>query len=190
MFTMSQTNGGAPVWITILCARAIGGFAVGFLSYWALAAAEPAVASATWNDALTFVPAVIGALVTGLAITLLLPSMSARRIGLGNAILAAFAGGMIPLIAGLVVVGSVVRASSGSMVAVAGTGIALTLVMQILGLGVTAWMVSSSSSERERWRDQPVDPNPTWSSIEEIDREGAKIDEERAERGYWGWMND
>jgi hypothetical protein len=116
--------------------------------------------------------------------------MSARRIGLGNAILAAFAGGMIPLIAGLVVVGSVVRASSGSMVAVAGTGIALTLVMQILGLGVTAWMVSSSSSERERWRDQPVDPNPTWSSIEEIDREGAKIDEERAERGYWGWMND
>ena len=187
---MSQPNGGAPVWMTVLCARVIGGFAVGFLSYAVLAAAAPSVTAARWNDALTFVPAVIGALVTGLAITLLLPRISARRVGLGNAILAAFAGAMLPLIAGLVVIGSAVHASSGSVVAVAGAGIAITLLMQIAGIAVTAWMVSSSSSEQERWRGRPVDPNPTWSSIEAIDREGEKIDEERAERGYWGWMND
>jgi hypothetical protein len=191
MLAMSQPNGGAPVWMTVICARVIGGFVVGFLAYSMLAAAEPATArGATWNDALTFAPAVLGALVTGLAITLLLPSISGRRIGLGNAILAAFAGAMIPLITGLVIVGSAAHASSGSIVAIAGAGVALTLITQILGIGVTAWMVSSSSADGERWRGRPVDPNPTWSSIEAVDRGGAAIDDDRAERGYWGSMTD
>jgi len=188
---MPQSNAGAPVWMTVLVARVVGGFAVGFLSYSLLASAAPATArSATWTDAITFVPAVIGALVTGLAVTLLLPSISRRRVGLGNAILAAFAGAMLPLIAGLVVMGGVVHASAGSVVAMAGAGIALTLLTQVGGIAVTAWMVSSSSSEGERWRESPIDPNPSWSSIEAIDGEGEKMDEERAERGSWGWMND
>jgi hypothetical protein len=190
MVAMSQANG-APVWMTVICARVIGGFAVGFLSYSVLASAHPAAgASAAWSDALTFVPAVIGALVTGLAITLLLPSISGRRVGLGNAILAAFAGAMLPLITGLVIVGSAARASSGSIVAVAGAGVLLTLLVQILGIAVTAWMVSSSSADGERWRGRPVAPNPRWSSIEAIDRDRARLDHEQAERGYWGSMTD
>ena len=40
----------------------------------------------------------------------------------------------------------------------AGAGIALTLVTQVGGIAVTAWMVSSSSSEGECWRGRPVDP--------------------------------
>lgn len=188
---MPQPNAGAPVWMTVLVARVVGGFAVGFLSYSVLASAEPATArSATWTDAITFVPAVIGTLVTAIAVTLLLPSISRRRVGLGNAIVAAFAGAMLPLIAGLVVMGSAVHASAGSVVAMAGAGIALTLLTQVGGIAVTAWMVSSSSSEGERPRSSAVDPNPSWSSIEATDPQGARMDEERAERGYWGWMND
>lgn len=191
MFAMSQPTGGAPVWMTVLCARVIGGIAVGFLAYSTLAAAEPAsVRGATWNDALIVVPAVIGALVTGLAITLLLPTISGRRVGLGNAVLAAFAGAMIPLIAGRLVVGSAAHASARTIVAVAGAGVALTLLTQILGIAVTAWMVSSSSSQGERWRGRPAAANPSWTDIESIDRAGAKLDDDQAERGYWGSMTD
>ncbi len=191
MFAMSQSSNGAPVWMTVLCARVIGGIVAGFLAYSALAAAEPAtVPGATWNDALVVVPAVVGALVTGLAITLLLPSISGRRVGLGNAILAAFAGAMIPLIAGRVVVGSAAHASARTIVAVAGAGVAMTLLTQILGIAVTAWMVSSSSSEGERWRGRPVAASPSWSDIESIDRSGAQLDGDQAERGYWGSMSD
>jgi hypothetical protein len=194
MFSMSQAGGGSsPVWVTILCARLVGGFAGGFLSYTVLRAAEPAAAAGThtpavWTVALAFTPVVVAALVTGLAISTLLPSISGRTVGLGNAVLAAFAGSMVPLIAGIVLIGSAAHASPGSLLIVAGAGLFVSIAMQILGVAVTTWMVSAASTERERWRGRVVAPNPSWSSIESIDQDGAGLEEDQAERGYWGSM--
>jgi hypothetical protein len=133
-------------------------------------------ATSTSRLIVLFVPMLLNALIMGLAIRILLPRISGRRVGLGNATMAAFAGAMVQLIAALALVrGAGSHATDAFFVA--GVGF-VSIAFAILGIAVTTWMVLSSSHELERWRGQPQPADPSWSSIEE----------EQAEHGYWGAM--
>jgi hypothetical protein len=76
-----------------------------------------------------------------------------RRVAVGNATVAAFAGALLPTIAILAL------AASGPTTTVAG-GLLVVLALAIAGIAVTSWMVASTSSELERWRGEtvPIDP--------------------------------
>jgi hypothetical protein len=112
--------------------------------------------------------------------------MSSRRIGLGNAVLAAFAGAMVPVIAALALVSDAGSHASDAFF-VAGASF-VSIAFTILGVAVTTWMVGSAAHELEQWRGRPQPLNPQWSFIEGIDRDGAHIEDEQAEHGYWGAM--
>jgi hypothetical protein len=91
---------------------------------------------------------------------------------------------MVPLIAALALV-SGAGSHAADALFVAGTSF-VAIACAVLGIAVTAWMVETSSHDLERWRGVPEPVDPSWSSIESIDRDGARIDEEQAEHGSWG----
>ena len=191
MLSSLGQGGSSPVWVTVLVARFVGGLFGGLAGYVIVRGSVDAAqlgsgATSTSRLIVLFVPMLLNAAIMGLAICLLLPRISSRRVGLGNAIMAAFAGAMVPLIAALALVSDAgSHATDGIFVAGASF---VSIAFAILGIAVTAWMVGSSSHELERWRGQPQSVDPPWSSIEAIDRDGAHIEEEQAEHGYWGAM--
>jgi hypothetical protein len=191
----SSSNGGSPVWVTVLVARFIGGFAGAYAVFAMVQSVfTGGLASGGSTSQLTLelmlVPALVGALVTGLAITMLLPGMSARTVGLGNAILAAAAGAMVPVIASLLVAGGLESSlTASSIVVVAGASPIISILATIASVMITAWMVETSSLEAgTRYRGRPVPADPGWSEIEDMDTHGAELDERQAERGYWGGL--
>ena len=137
---------------------------------------------------------VAGALITGAAITMLLPGLSGRSVGLGNALLASLSGAAIPLIATLVVArGLTSSGSATSVVLIAGASPFVTLFATIGSIAVTSWMVSTASARPSAGGRYHVPVNPAterWSDIEAIDTRGAQLDEQQAERGYWGGLSD
>ena len=191
MFASYGSGGSSPVWVTVLGARFIGGLLGGFAGYVIVRGSVDAErlgpgTTSTSRLIVLFVPMLLTTLIMGLAIRILLPRVSGRRVGLGNAIMGAFAGAMVPLVAALALVrGAGSHASDAFFVAGASF---VSVAFAILGIAVTTWMVSSSSHELERWRGQPPPVDPSWSSIEAIDRDGAHIEAERAEHGYRGAM--
>jgi hypothetical protein len=196
MFWLTRSgNGGSPVWVTVLVARFVGGFAGGYATFAMVQSAfTGGLASGGSTSQLTLelllVPALVGALATGLAITLLLPSMSGKTVGLGNAILAAASGAMVPVIAGMVVAGGLESSiTASSIVVVAGASPVISLLATIGSVMITAWMVETSSSAGgTKYRGRPVAADPSWSEIESIDTHGAEYEERQAERGYWGGL--
>jgi hypothetical protein len=191
MLSSLGRGGSSPVWVTVLVARFVGGLFGGLAGYVIVRGSVDADrlgsgATSTSRLIVLFVPMLLNAAMMGLAICLLLPRISSRRVGLGNAIMAAFAGAMVPLIAALALVSDAgSQATDGIFVAGASF---VSIAFAILGIAVTTWMVASSSHELERGRGQPEPANPPWSFIEAIDRDGAHIDDEQAEHGYWGAM--
>jgi hypothetical protein len=191
MFSSTGEGGSYPVWMTVVAARFIGGLVGGSMGYLLVrgsARATPLASGTTSTSrlAVLFVPMLMSALVMGIAICLLLPKMSSRRIGLGNAVLAAFAGAMVPVIAALALVSDAGSHASDAFF-VAGASF-VSIAFTILGVAVTTWMVGSAAHELEQWRGRPQPLNPQWSFIEGIDRDGAHIKDEQAEHGYWGAM--
>ncbi|MGN6378499.1 MAG: hypothetical protein ACTHNU_06070, partial [Gaiellales bacterium] len=68
--TSGAGDGGLPVWVTVLVARLAGGLVGGSVSYALVRGGGSALAA--------ILPAAVGAVVTGVAITLILPAMSGR----------------------------------------------------------------------------------------------------------------
>jgi hypothetical protein len=109
------------------------------------------------------VPMLLTAVIMGLTVKFLLPRMSSRTVGLGNAIMAAFAGGMVPLIAGLALTGGA-GSHAVDVFFVAGISF-ISIASAVLGVAVTAWMVETSSHELERWGGATVPIDPSWSPV-------------------------
>jgi hypothetical protein len=188
-------NGGSPVWVTVLTARFIGGFAAAYATFAMVQSVFTGGLAAGGSTSqltleLLLAPALVGSLVTGLAITMLLPGMSSRTVGLGNAILAAASGAMVPVIAGLLVAGGLESSiTASSIVVVAGASPIISLLATIGSVAVTAWMVETSSAAGGmKWRGRTAPADPTWTDIEVMDTHAAGDDQSQAERGYWGGL--
>ena len=159
MFPSTSSGGSSPVWLTALAARFVGGLLGGMAGYVIVRGSVNAerLGSGTTSTSrliVLIVPMLLNAAITGLAIKFLLPRMSSRTVGIGNAIMAAFAGGMVPLIAGLALT-SGAGSHAVDVFFVAGISF-ISIASAILGVAVTAWMVETSSDELERWRGATV----------------------------------
>src|SRR6185437_16546893 len=96
---------GIPVWVTVIICRFLGGFITGFLGvavFAGLLITNPAGTPVPQASLVTYslVVTVLSAAVIGLLMTGLLPALSGCRVGVGTAVLAAFAGQMVPFIGG------------------------------------------------------------------------------------------
>ena len=139
-----------PVWVTVVIARFVGGFAVGFVAGIVFVASTGgADGRLQQSSALTLTLAVtlIGAVVTGAVTAALLPALSACRVSIGTAILATFVGQLIPFVGGLLVSHAVTRTPSASMyLPLYGTaGPLLALGLTVAGIAATVWMIQSST---------------------------------------------
>jgi hypothetical protein len=194
-----DTDGSAPVWVTVLAARFVGGFAGALAVFVAIRGSVTAPtgqpgAAHTQMLLLTVLPMIAGALITGVAITMLLPSMSGRVVGLGNALLAAVSGAAVPLIATLLVARGLASSTSPtSVVLIAGASPFVTLLATVGSVVVTSWMVATVSARPATGISGRRSVSPAterWSDIEAIDTRGTQLDEQQAERGYWGGLSD
>ncbi len=139
----------------------------------------------------------ISAVATGFALTLLLPRLSSKNIGLGQATVAAAAGSLFSLCVSLVSAHQALSTVSGTagtatLLMFGGGALIFAALSWIGSLVITTWMVSGAATDLERWRGQTVPNagNQRWSAIEAINPEDRKIEDEQAERGYWGGMED
>ena len=144
---------GLPVWVTVIICRFLGGFITGFLGvavFAGLLITNPAGTPVPQTSLVTYslVVTVLSAAVIGLVMTGLLPALSGCRVGIGTAMLAAFAGQMVPFIGGALLTHALLSSGSGAysftLMTTATPLVALGLTM--LGIAVTAWMVQSSST--------------------------------------------
>ena len=143
---------GIPVWITVVISRFIGGFITGFLGAAVFATAlvtNPAGAPAPQSSLVTYwlILSIVSAGVIGLVMTGLLPALSSCRVSLGTAVLASFAGQMVPFIGGALLTHALLSsggAYSFTLMTTATPVVALGLT--VLGIAVTAWIVQTSSS--------------------------------------------
>jgi hypothetical protein len=142
-----------PVWVTVVIARFVGGFAVGLLAGVAVAAAVATNTTAgvglQQSSALTLTLGVtlIGALVTGTLIVALLPPLSGCDVSFGTAFLAALVGSLITFIGGTLFSSVIVRNPSASMyLPLYGAASPLvSLGLTAAGIAATAWMIQSST---------------------------------------------
>ena len=154
MVPSTASGGSSPVWLTVLAARFVGGLFGGMAGYvivrGSVNAERLGPGATSTSRYVLIVPMLLNAAIMGLAIKFLLPRMSSRSVGLGNAIMAAFAGGMVPLIAGLALT-SGAGSHAVDVFFVAGISF-ISIAFAMLGVAATAWMVDTSSDELERWR--------------------------------------
>jgi hypothetical protein len=144
---------GIPVWITVVISRFIGGFITGFLGVAVFATvlvANPAGTPAPQSSLVTYslLLSIVSAGVIGLVMTGLLPALSGCRVGLGTAVLASFAGQMVPFIGGALLTHALLSSRSGaySLTLMTTATPLVALGLTVLGIAVTAWMVQSSST--------------------------------------------
>jgi hypothetical protein len=143
---------GIPVWITVVISRFVGGFITGFLGVAVFASvlvANPAGAPAPQSSLVTYslLLSIVSAGVIGLVMTGLLPALSGCRVSLGTAVLASFAGQMVPFIGGALLTHALLSSRSGaySLTLMTTATPLVALGLTVLGIAVTAWMVQSSS---------------------------------------------
>lgn len=157
-----SSTGAMPVWITAAISCLIGGFVTGTVDRLFLQSASPLVSQ--------FLPAAIAGLAAGTALFMLMPQLSGQMVGFGTAVLAGLSGAMVALAASKLL-------GSGSMTWVVTWGASVLLI---------TWMVSGSATRGAQFRQPPK----SWNDIEAIDRQGAEMQHEQAERGYWGSMEE
>jgi hypothetical protein len=138
-----------PVWVTVVIARFVGGFAVGFVAgvvYIASSGSANGALGQSSTLTLTLVITLVGAVVTGAVTVALLPALSGCRVTTGTAVLATVVGQLIPFIGGLLVSHAVTRDTSTSMyLPLYGTaGPLLSLGLTVAGIAATAWMIQST----------------------------------------------
>jgi hypothetical protein len=143
---------GIPVWITVVISRFIGGFITGFMGAAVFATfliTNPAGTPAPQSSLVTYslILSVVSAGVIGLVMTGLLPALSGCRVSLGTAVLAAFVGQMVPFIGGALLTHALLSSRSGaySLTLMTTATPLVALGLTVLGIAVTAWIVSSSS---------------------------------------------
>lgn len=145
---------GIPVWITVVICRFIGGFITGFLGaavFATVLVANPAGAPAPQSSLVTYslILSIVSAGVIGIVMTGLLPALSGCRVGLGTAVLASFAGEMVPFIGGALLTHALLSSRDGAdslTLMTTATPLVALASLTALGIAVTAWMVQSSSS--------------------------------------------
>jgi hypothetical protein len=144
---------GIPVWITVVICRFIGGFITGFLGaavFATVLVANPAGAPAPQSSLVTYslILSIVSAGVIGIVMTGLLPALSGCRVSLGTAVLASFAGEMVPFIGGALLTHALLSSRDGaySLTLMTTATPLVALALTALGIAVTAWMVQSSSS--------------------------------------------
>jgi len=144
---------GIPVWVTVVIRRLLGGFITGFLGvavFAGLLITNPAGTPVPQTSVVTYslVVTVISAAVIGLVMMGLLPALSGCRVSLGTAMLAAFAGQMVPFIGGAVFTNALLSSRQGaySLTLMMTATPLVSLGLTALGVAVTAWMVQSSSA--------------------------------------------
>ena len=158
-------GGGLPVWATVCLACLGGGFAAGAVEGLFPSSSSPMVSQ--------FAPAAVAGVIVGVALYLLLPSLSSATIGLGTAVLAGFSGAMVGLVTSRVL----------------GNSPSSWLVATVASVLLISWMVSGSAKTGSHAR--PFQQKPkSWSEIEAMDRQGMQMEHDQAERGYWGSMQD
>jgi hypothetical protein len=143
---------GIPVWITVVISRFIGGFVTGFLGAAVFATVlitNPVGTPAPQSSLVTYslILSVVSAGVIGLVMTGLLPALSGCRVSLGTAVLASFAGEMVPFIGGAVLTHALLSSRDGaySLTLMTTATPLVALGLTVLGIAVTAWIVQSSS---------------------------------------------
>jgi hypothetical protein len=144
---------GIPVWITVVICRFIGGFITGFLGaavFATVLVANPAGAPAPHSSLVTYslILSIVSAGVIGIVMTGLLPALSGCRVRLGTAVLASFAGEMVPFVGGVLLTHALLSSRDGaySLTLMTTATPLVALGLTALGIAVTAWMVQSSSS--------------------------------------------
>ncbi len=139
-----------PVWVTVLIARVVGGAITGFVAGAVLAGtllAHPAGTGLSHSSGLEYSLgiAVVAALVTGAVLAWLLPTLSDCRVDIGTAVLAAFAGEMVPFIGAALFTREAIDArGSTSWAYFAGASPMFSIALSVFGVLVTVWMIASS----------------------------------------------
>ncbi len=89
----------------------------------------------------------VGVLVTGLVTYMLLPRLSGVTVGVGTAMLATFAGQLVPLIGMLAFVRAVAGGTdpSRTLLLFGGMSPFVALALNVAGIALTAWMLATSS---------------------------------------------
>jgi hypothetical protein len=143
---------GVPIWITVVISRFVGGFITGFLGTAVFATyliTNPAGTATPQSSLVTYslLLSIVSAGVIGLVMTGLLPALSGCRVGLGTAVLASFVGQMVPFIGGALLTHALLSSRDGaySITLMTTATPLVALGLTVLGIAVTAWMVSSSS---------------------------------------------
>jgi hypothetical protein len=139
-----------PVWVTVVVARFVGGFAVGLLAGVVFVAAHGSADGGLGQSStltLTFAVTLISAVVTGAVTVALLPALSGCHVTAGTAIVASFVGDLIPFIGGLLISHAVTDSGSATMyLPLYGTAAPLlSLALTVAGIAATAWMIQSST---------------------------------------------
>ena len=135
-----------PVWVTVVIARFVGGFAVGFVAGVVYVASNGGLGRSS-NLTLALVVTLVGAVVTGAVTVALLPMLSGCRVTIGTAVLATVVGQLIPFVGGLLISHAVTRDTSATMyLPLYGTaGPLLSLGLTVAGIAATAWMIQSTT---------------------------------------------
>jgi hypothetical protein len=139
-----------PVWVTVLIGRIAGGAVTGFFAGAILASqlvAQPTGTGLSQSTGIAYSMgiAIAAALVTGLVTAWLLPTLSGCRVSVGTAVLAAFAGEMVPFIgATLLTHAALDSRGNTSWTYFASASPMLGLALSLVGVLVTVWMITSS----------------------------------------------
>jgi hypothetical protein len=140
-----------PVWVTVIIGRIVGGAITGFVAGVVLAStllAHPTGHGLSHSGGLAYAMgiAVAAALVTGLVTAKLLPVLSGARVDVGTAVLASFAGEMVPFIGAVALTHAAFdQRGQTSWTFFATASPMVSLVFTVLGVLVTVWMITSSA---------------------------------------------
>jgi hypothetical protein len=141
-----------PVWVTVIISRFVSGFVIGFLVAALLSAGTVSISAQgeiSRGTILRFaaVAMVVGVLVTGLVTYMLLPRLSGVTVGVGTAMLATFAGQLVPLIGMLAFARALAGGAdpSRTLLLFGGMSPFVALALNVAGIALTAWMLATSS---------------------------------------------
>ncbi len=192
-----MNGGGTPVWVTVIVARLIGGFAAGLIgvaTYAHVSSADTLTTTGQASPWFVFGPTAIGAIATGFALSLLLPRMSGQVVGVFQSIVAAAAGSLFTVILTLLVAGGFsTTTSTGSVMVLSSGAMGVSLFSWIFAVGITTWMVSNASQPADgSWGGggKHMTSQHSWADKPATDPGGIDLDRRQAERGYWGGLEE
>jgi hypothetical protein len=122
----SNASWGLPIWVTVLVGGVLGGFVVGLATI-GLHGNSPLVS--------TFLPVLASGVAGGIAVHMLLPSMSGRAVGLGTAVTAGICGAFVGFIP--------THIANHSHI---GAGGLVEVIALVASIAVPTWMIGEAAS--------------------------------------------